>query len=256
MRLCRNGHETSAQHRLVRMSASGDGQRGCPRFRSGAVASALTVVLLLALGTIAPALAASNGASSPHAQRVTLPKRFEGSLRDVESQSPWTISSAKFSGYEVTFTFTNLVFGPGPQGPYTLLKGLVRMSVNFHETQTAPAGSDGTCTAIYEFSLNNASPFSGDLGGFSQTGRTWRATLALGVNTKGRVVDSTNCGPDLEFTANQFGKPPRIGISISATGTFFPSTGDLTFASKKTTTPHAGGTQTDTLTGSLRGSAR
>ena len=121
--------------------------------------------------------------------------------------------------------------------------------------QTAPASGSGLCRATYTFELTAARPFVGNLGGFSETGGVWHGTLDLGVNTQANKVVATDCGPDRAFTANQFGKPPRMSIPISVTGTFNPSTAVLTIDATSLTPANGGnGARRDVLAGLLRGS--
>jgi hypothetical protein len=190
---------------------------------------------------------------------TTLPKTFTGSLSGSETQAPWAYGTGKFTGYRAIFAFTKLVFGPGAQGPYTLLSGTLKFK-GFVESLSAPTGGApkvprGTCRAHYTFQLVKGKPFSGDLGSFSQTGSVWHAILDLGIQTQANEIHADGCGPNLEDTQDEFGNPARIALSISATGTFNPSTGVARFAStQRTPGSNAGGVRTDVVNGTLHGS--
>jgi hypothetical protein len=184
------------------------------------------------------------------ARSVTFPKVFLGHLKDVEHQSAWSDDNGTFSAYDATATFSNLVFGKGAEGPYTLLKGNLSYS-GFRVTQTVPAPR-GTCTAIYQFVIDDTKPLFGDLGGFSESAGTWHVGIELGVQATGSIVNSSGCGPNDQFTSHPFGEPPRTGTSISATGTFQPRTGIITVDSTSSFSFHDG-TQTHTVTGELSG---
>jgi len=190
---------------------------------------------------------------------TTLPKTFTGSLTGSETEAPWSQGTGKFTGYRATFTFTKLVFGQGAQGPYTLLSGMLKFK-GFVESLSAPTGGApnapiGNCTAHYTFQLVKGKPFSGDLGSFSQTGSVWHAILDLGIQTQANKINATaDCGANLENTQNEFGKPARIALSISATGTFNPPTGVVKFAStQRTPRSSSGGARTDVVKGTLHG---
>jgi hypothetical protein len=189
----------------------------------------------------------------------TLPKTFTGSLSGSETQARWSDDTGHFSGYHTTFTFSKLVFGEGAQGPWTLLSGTLKFK-GFQESLTAPTGggvaaTPGTCKARYTFRRVGANAFSGDLGSFSQTGRVWHAILDLGIQTQAIKITSVGCGDSFESTEHEFGRPPRIALSISATGTFNPSTGVASFAStQRTPASSAGRAKTDVVNGTLRGS--
>jgi hypothetical protein len=191
---------------------------------------------------------------------TVLPKNFTGSLNGSETQAPWSYGTGKFTGYRAIFSFTKLVFGPGAQGPYTLLSGTLKFE-GFVESLNAPTGGlpdvpKGTCTAHYTFQLVKGKPFSGDLGSFSQTGSVWHAILDLGIQTQANEIHTNGgCGPNLENTENEFGDPARMALSISATGTFNPSTGVVSFTStQRTPASSAGGVRTDVVNGTLHGS--
>lgn len=189
---------------------------------------------------------------------TTLPKTFTGSLSGSETQAPWSYGTGKFTGYRATFTFTKLVFGQGPQGPYTLLSGSLKFN-GFVESLTAPTGGGavqgGTCFATYTFGRVEGKAFSGDLGSFSQTGSVWHAILDLGIQTQAKRIEAGGCGPNFESTETEFGQPARILLSISATCTFNPSTGVANFAStQRTPASSAGGVRTDVVNGTLHGS--
>jgi hypothetical protein len=99
-------------------------------------------------------------------------------------------------------------------------------------------------------------PFSGDLGSFSQTGSIWHAMLDLGIQTQANEIHANGCGPNLENAESEFGNPARIALSISATGSFDPSTGVVNFASTQRTPGNsAGGARTDVVDGTLLGRA-
>ncbi len=190
---------------------------------------------------------------------MTLPKNFAGSLSGSETEAPWAYGTGNFTGYHATFTFTKLVFGPGAQGPYTLLSGTLKFN-GFVESLSAPTGGapgipKGNCTAHYTFQLVKGKPFSGDLGSFSQTGSVWHAILDLGIQTQANEIHANGCGPNLESTGSEFGSPARIALSISATGAFNPSTGVVKFAStQRTPGSSSGGARTDVVKGTLHGS--
>jgi hypothetical protein len=190
---------------------------------------------------------------------TALPKNFTGSLSGSETEAPWAYGTGKFTGYRATFTFTKLVFGQGAQGPYTLLSGALKFK-GFVESLSAPTGGapgipKGNCTAHYTFQLVKGKPFSGDLGSFSQTGGVWHVILDLGIQTQANEIHANGCGPNLENAESEFGNPARIALSISATGTFNPSTGVANFAStQRTPASSAGGVRTDVVNGTLHGS--
>lgn len=183
---------------------------------------------------------------------VSLPKTFSGSVAVTVHEARWKVGPATLSGFDVTYRFNKLLFGPGADGPYTLLSGQLASS-GFRETEVAPVAHAHACTATYTFFLAHPKPFSGDLGGFSQDGATWHVDLDLGVDTTGTGVGN-DCGPDLELTGQQFGEPPRIDISITATGTFNAQTGVLSVRGTSTSPANGdAGAQTDSLTGALHG---
>jgi hypothetical protein len=211
---------------------------------------------------LAPVVACSSLLLSAAHAGTALPKTFTGSLSGSEKQAPWSFGTGHFTGYSAKFTITKLVFGSGAQGPYTLLSGTLKFN-DFVESLKAPTGGGpaatiGTCRARYTFRRIGA--VSGDLGSFSQTRGVWHAIVDLGIQTQANKITATGCGPNLENTENEFGNPPRIALSISATGTFNPATGVLTFAPPKRTpkssTPKSstGGVRTDVVKGTLRGS--
>lgn len=185
-----------------------------------------------------------------------LPRLFSGGLIDSETKSPWTVDTGSFSGYQTKFTFTKLVFEPGPQGPYTLKDGLVGAeSGNVIEQMTAPAGESGTCSATFEFARQGGTvpdaTLTGNVGGLSRTSSGYHATIELGVTLPGVITSSSNCGLNNEFTSHQFGEPPKISIPITATGELDSATGVLTVDSTNTVTEGGGAHQTDDVTGTL-----
>jgi hypothetical protein len=185
------------------------------------------------------------------ARGVSFPKVFVGHLTDVETQTAWTDDNGTFSGYDATATFSNLVFGDGVEGAYTLLKGDLNFS-GFTVTQTV-RGSTGTCTATYHFVLDSTKPLVGDLGSFSEeAGGTWHVGIQLGVQATGSIVSSSGCGPNNESTSDPFGEPARIGIPISTMGTFQPRTGIITVDWPSQFVFHDG-TQMHDVTGELSG---
>jgi hypothetical protein len=184
------------------------------------------------------------------ARSVTFPKVFLGHLKDVEHQSAWSDDNGTFSAYDATATFSNLVFGEGAEGPYTLLKGSLSYS-GFRVTQTVPAPG-GTCTAIYQFVIDDTKPLFGNLGGFSESAGTWHVGIELGVQATGSIVSSSGCGPNNESTSHPFGEPAAISTSISSTGTFQPRTGIITVDWPSQFVFH-NGTQMHDVTGELSG---
>jgi hypothetical protein len=190
---------------------------------------------------------------------TVLPKSFTGSLSGSETEAPWSYGTGRFTGYHATFAFTKLVFGQGAQGPYTLLSGALKFK-GFVESLRAPTGGapgvpKGICTAHYTFQLVKGKPFSGDLGGFSETGGVWNATLDLGIQTQAYEIHANGCGPNLENAESEFGNPARLALSISVKGTFNPSTGVVSFAAPQSTpASRAGGARTDVVNGTLHGS--
>ena len=107
---------------------------------------------------------------------TALPKTFTGSLSGSETEAPWSYGTGKFTGYRAIFTFAKLAFGQGAHGPYTLLSGTLKFK-GFEESLSAPTGGapgipKGSCTAHYTFQLVKGKPFSGNLGSFSQTGKS------------------------------------------------------------------------------------
>jgi hypothetical protein len=219
--------------------------------RDGAVRVVGALVALL--GPVALAGCSHNVGVGSSSGR--LPEFLSGGLIDTETKSPWTVDTGSFSGYQTKFTFTKLMFEPGPQGPYTLKDGLVRAeSGNVIEQMTAP-GQSGTCSATFEFARQGGAvpdaTLTGNVGGLSRTSSGYHATIELGVSLPGVITSSSNCGPNNMFTSHQFGEPPKISIPITASGELDSATGVLTVDSTNTVTVAGGAHQTDDVTGTL-----
>jgi hypothetical protein len=196
---------------------------------------------------------------------LTLPKSFSGSLTDVERQSKVVETSIvngttfheTFSAYKVTYKLDDLVFGPGAGLPYTLLKYDITADV-IKLTQTAPAGKtpDG-CVTHYTFQKSGTP--TGNIGSFSEVDGKWETQLDMGIQmggtTKSATIKSSGCGPTSQSTPDSyFGVPPRIGVSIVATGIYDPSDETLTFSSTDAATlAPSQGHQTHSVDGTLKG---
>ena len=124
------------------------------------VVELLASVLLIVVSSSAPGAAAEG-------RTLDLPQTFEGTLT-VEQNHP----ASSFQGYgnftkfDATATFSNLTFGKGDEGPYTLLRGTVTYG-GFDTTQTVPNGKFGECSArpitsgfslLHRFSGNHSRP--------------------------------------------------------------------------------------------------
>jgi hypothetical protein len=216
--------------------------------------------IFIALGAALTGCAGASPRNSPGA----LPHSFTGGLIDTQTQTPWSEGGLTFSGYHTTFTFTKLVFGNGKQGPYTLQSGEVGVeSSKVLEYLTNP-GTTGTCTATFQFAdigtPDGDATLTGNIGGLSRTiggaprsAGGYGATVELGVILPGQITQASGCGPNNEGTAHQFGEPPKITISITATGEI-NSAGIFTIDSNKTVPVAGGASQTDNVTGTLQGS--
>jgi hypothetical protein len=208
-------------------------------------------ILLCAVGltmSVLPVAALSQGASAAP-PTLSPPTILEGSLSVSQSHFPSQFEEGTFDHYEATATFSNLTFGKGSEGPYTLLHGNVTYS-GLTLTQSAP-GLGGPCDATYQFSVDQSKPLFGDLS-FSETGGQAHVALQLGLDTTGVITTASDCGSDNQFTSNVFGKPPRIDFPFSAEGDWDQSTGTATFDDVN---KHAylGGTETDVVRGKLDG---
>jgi hypothetical protein len=184
-----------------------------------------------------------------------LPPVLSGGLIDSEVQSDWYEGALHFSGYHTTFTFTKLLFKPNAQGLYTLTDGFVGAeSGNVIEDLTNP-GETGTCTATFEFARQGGAiadaTLTGNVGSLSRSANGWNAVIELGVTLPGVITSSSNCGPNEESTAHQFGEPPKITIPIIATGELDSASGTLTVDSTKKEPVAGKGELTDDVTGTL-----
>lgn len=207
------------------------------------------------LATLLPTVAAETQQAGAQGSTLDLPKTFEGTLKVEQSRPNQTNFPGYgiFSSFQATATFSNLVFGQGKEGPYTLLRGTVAYT-GFDITQSVPNGNFGQCEATYHFALAPSEPLFGDLGGFSETGGHWRLQIQLGISTVGAITTSTNCEPDNAGTASVFGAPssPKISFPVSAEGDFNPKTGTITF-NDKSTYRYLGAPFDDQVTGTLEG---
>jgi hypothetical protein len=226
------------------------GRKARALWHSLGVGAAAAVVLVTPTGAVADSHSATN------TMAASLPARFSGSLTILVRQSPWSeVDPAvpvkrptRFSGYSATFKFTRVTFAPGKYGPYTLTGTLA--PTRFYETEDSPNPQNTEpCIARYTFT-STGKPF-GDLGGFSLRNGRWVGELALGVQTTG-AVQADNCGPNFEYTANQFGRPPRIDVSIGGEADYNPVKRVLAISTTyDVPIPADEGTQTDTDSGEL-----
>jgi len=146
-------------------------------------------------------------------------KTFRGTVHVLLSEPAWLGDSGSFDGWATSGTFSGLVFADGADGPHTLLHSKSTF-VPFRIMQTAPANLHGTCKATYLFSEAASRGLTGDIGGFSESGGGYSATLDLGISTSGKVISSSDCGPYLEWTSHPFGEPPRFDIPVQASGVY------------------------------------
>jgi hypothetical protein len=144
-------------------------------------------------------------------------KTFHGTVHVVLREGTWVGDNGYFDGWETTGTFSGLVFADGADGVHTLLHSKSTF-VPFRITQTVH-GLHATCKATYLFS-EASQGLTGDIGGFSETGGVYSATLDLGISTSGKVISSSNCGPYLEATGHPFGEPARLDIPVQASGIY------------------------------------
>ena len=207
-------------------------------------------ILLCAVGltvSVLPVAALPPGGSAAPPP-LSPPKTLEGSVTVRQSHATSLFpTEGTFSDYKATATFSDLTFGKGKEGPYTLLRGDMSYS-GFDVTQTVPAPG-GQCVATYHFSLEQGQPLFGDLS-FNETGEQAHATIELGLVATGSITAASGCGPNNEFTSDVFGQPIKISFAFSNEGDWNQNNGEAVFNG---TTPHPylGGTESDTVKGKL-----
>jgi hypothetical protein len=178
------------------------------------------------------------------AERGVTRERYVGNLKIEDQVHERVNDSGSFTPYKVEADDKNMVFTAAwKYAPISLSEDAVHFP-DFNTTQTVSAPG-GECTATYQFDPQTP---TGNLGSFSETGGKWHVQLDIGIEDKGTIVSSSNCGPNNVFTTNIFGKPPRTSESFSVMGTYDPATGKITFDTKNADN----GTQTVTVTGTLK----